>query len=160
MERRKPESVLSEGLSSAQWPSLPSQAKLGSHVAGAEALRVRSKLATSEWCPKWVSAVVTGAGVGTHVHCGAGWGDLGRVWDLDCMHYKCHGLLPMPCPDTALGSEPPLSLQQGPSLGLCHPCSGMELYHRQAGHVLAFYMGPDTGYASCISTSNDRPCPT
>ena len=108
---------------------------------------------SSEWCPKWVSAVVTGAGVGTHVHCDAGWGDLGRVWDLDCTHYKCHGLLPMPCPDTALGSEPPLSLQRGPSLSLCHPCSGVELYHRQARHVLAFYTGPDTG---CGGLATDR----
>ena len=76
MVKLKQEPVLSKVLSSAQWSSLPSQVKFGSQVAGPEALRVGSKLATfslsicspfsqnDTLARKWVSAVVRGAGVG------------------------------------------------------------------------------------------------
>ena len=50
MEGLKPEPGVSRGFSSAQWPTSPIGGGGGSQVAGAEALRVGSKLALFRKC--------------------------------------------------------------------------------------------------------------
>lgn len=155
MERRKPEPVLSKGLSSAQWPSLSSQAKVGSHVAGAEALTVGYELAAFSfalpplrmmplpkagqccskrgWCGHFMCIVVQAVvvWVGSEI-----W--TARIISaMDCC----------PCPAQTLLWGLSLLCPYSGALPLAFATLVLvwSFTAGQAGHVSAFYMGQGTG---------------